>query len=116
MKRLVAAFFNSIAGLRFGIQHEAAIRQEFILALLSVPAALMLTLEPWKLLALWSSMLVLLCAELLNTGIEKIADRVTQDRDNLVKVAKDCGSAAVLMAILIAAGVWGLVLYERLSG
>jgi diacylglycerol kinase (ATP) len=75
MKRLVAAFFNSIAGLRFGIRHEAAIRQEFILALLSVPAALMLTLEPWKLLALWSSMLLLLCAELLNTGIEKIADR-----------------------------------------
>jgi diacylglycerol kinase (ATP) len=116
MKRLVAAFYNSIAGLRFGIRHEAAIRQEFILAVLSVPAALLLTLEPWKLLALWSSMLLLLCAELLNTGIEKIADRVTQDRDNLVKVAKDCGSAAVLMAIVIAAGVWGLALFERLSG
>jgi diacylglycerol kinase (ATP) len=115
MKRLVAAFFNSLAGLRYGLMREEAIRQELILALVSVPAALLLTHEPWKLLALWSSILLIVCAELLNTGIERIADRVTQDRDELVRIAKDCGSAAVLMAILIAAGTWGLVLFEFLS-
>jgi diacylglycerol kinase (ATP) len=115
MKRIVAAFFNSIAGLRFGIMREPAIREEAILAIASIPAALLLTRDAWTLLALWASMLMLLCVELLNTGIEKLADRVTRENDDLVKIAKDCGSAAVLMAILVAAGVWGLVLFERLA-
>ncbi len=115
MKRIVAAFFNSLAGLRFGLSREAALREEMILIALSLPAAPMLTLEPWKLLALWGSLLLLLCVELLNTGIEKLADRVTRDDDGLVKIAKDCGSAAVMMAILIAAGCWGVALWERIS-
>ncbi len=113
MKRIVAAFFNSLAGIRFGFGREAALREELILLLLSLPAAPLLTHEPRMLLALWASVLLLLCIEFLNTGIEKVADRVTRDSDELVRIAKDCGSAAVLMAILIAAGVWGLALWER---
>lgn len=114
MKRIVAAFFNSLAGLRFGFSREAALREEMVLIALSAPLAPLLTLEPWKLLALWGSLLLLLCVELLNTGIEKLADRVTRDDDGLVKIAKDCGSAAVLMATLIAAGAWGIALWERI--
>lgn len=116
MKRLVAAFFNSLAGLRFGLSREAALREEMALVALSVPVAPLLTLDPWKLLALWGSLLLLLCVELLNTGIEKLADRVTLEFDPLVKVAKDCGSAAVLVAILIVGGVWSVALWERLAG
>ena len=116
MKRLVAAFFNSLAGLRFGMTSEAALREELVLIALSIPVAPLLTLDPWKLLALWGSLLLLLCVELLNTGIEKLADRVTLENDPLVKVAKDCGSAAVLMAILIAGATWTIALFERLSG
>lgn len=115
MKRIVAAFFNSLAGLRFGLTREAALREEMALLAIALPAAPFLTLDPWKLLALWGSLLLLLCVELLNTGLEKLADRVTLEFDPLVKVAKDCGSAAVLMAILIAAGVWGVALFERIQ-
>lgn len=104
-----------MAGLRFGLTREAALREEMVLLAVSIPLAPMVTLEPWKLLALWSVLLLLLCVELLNTGIEKVADRVTAEFDPLVKIAKDCGSAAVLVAILIAAPTWGVALWERLA-
>ena len=117
MLRLVHAFRNSLNALKFGLTREAALREEMCLILLSLPVALWLTQEPWKLIAMWGSLLMLLSIELLNTGLEKLADRVTTDNDRLVKVAKDCGSAAVLMVIVTALAVWGLVAYERfLSG
>lgn len=112
MRRIISAFFNSLSGLRFGFLREPALRQEMIAIVLALPIAPMLTLNPWKLLALWGSLLLILCVELLNTATEKLADRVTRDHDELVKIAKDCGSAAVLMAILIAGGVWGIVAFE----
>lgn len=115
MKRIIRAFFNSLAGLKFGLQTEAALRQEMVLLALSLIAAPMLTFEPWKLAAMWSSLLLLLAVEFLNTAVEKLADRVTRNDDILVKVAKDCGSAGVLMAITIAGLVWGLALFERLQ-
>lgn len=114
MSRIIAAFFNSMSALRFGLTREAALRGGMIALVLAVPVAPFLSLNPWKLLAMWGSLILILCVELLNTGIEKLADRVTSEHDELVKIAKDCGSAAVLMAILIAAGVWGIVLFERL--
>jgi len=116
MLRLVHAFFNSLSGLKFGLSREAALREEMIVILLSLPLAPLLTLDPWRLIALWGSLLLVLAIELLNTGIEKLADRVTRDDDDLVKVAKDCGSAAVLMGLIIAASVWGLVAWERFAG
>lgn len=115
MKRLVQAFGNSLAALKYGLVNESALRQELILLLISLPLAPFLTLDPWKLIALWGALLLVLAVELLNTGIEKLADRVTTEQDNLVKIAKDCGSAAVLMSLLIAAMVWGLVVAEWLG-
>ena len=116
MRRLIAAFFNSLSALKYGLAHEAALRQEIVLLLVSLPVALLITLEPWKLAAMWGTLLLLLAVELLNTGLEKLADRVTRDNDDLIKIAKDCGSAAVLMACLIAAMVWGMALWERFIG
>ena len=73
----------------------------------SIPAALFLTSELWKLLALWGSLLLILIAELLNTGIEQVANKVTRDYADEIKIAKDCSSAAVFLACVIAAAVWG---------
>jgi diacylglycerol kinase (ATP) len=114
MLRQILALKNSLAGLRFGFLKEAALREEMILFALSVPVAPMLTRDPWTLVALWGALLFLLGVEFLNTAIEKLADRVTRDEDPLIKTAKDCGSAAVLMAILLAALVWGVAAWERL--
>jgi diacylglycerol kinase (ATP) len=115
MKRIIAAFFNSLAGLKFGLLKEPALRQEMALLAVSLPVAPLLTLQPWKLVALWSSLLFLLAVEFLNTAIEKLADRVTRQNDELIKITKDCGSAAVFFALVIAGLIWGLVLLERLA-
>ncbi|MEZ5871653.1 MAG: diacylglycerol kinase [Nitratireductor sp.] len=115
MKRFLFAFFNSLAGLRWAFRNEAALGEEMVLLALSIPAGLLLTTDPWRLLVLWGVLALLLAIELLNTGIEKLADRITRDSDDLVRIAKDCGSAAVLMLTLISAGAWGIALWERLS-
>jgi diacylglycerol kinase (ATP) len=116
MKRIVAAFFHSLSAVAFGWRSETALREEMTVFVASLFVAPLLTLQPWKLAALWGSLLLLLAVEFLNTGIEKVADRVTRDRDHLVKVAKDCGSAAVLAALANAAMVWGIAVFERLAG
>jgi len=115
MKRIIAATFNSLAGLKHGFRHEAAIRQEIILLFMAVPLALLLTFDPWRLLALWGSLLIVLMAELLNTGVEQVANKITRDYADEIRFAKDCGSAAVMCALAIAGAVWGIVLLERLA-
>lgn len=112
MKRLIAAFYNSIAGLRHGFGNETAIREELLLLALSIPLVPMITLDPWRMLLLWSSLLLILLTELLNTGIEQVANKITREFAPEIKFAKDCGSAAVLVAAVIAAGVWGISVWE----
>lgn len=114
MQRIIKAFIASLAAIRFGWQHETALRQEIILLVVAIPIAPLLTLNPWKLIALWGSLLILIAIEFLNTGIEKLADRITTEHDELIGIAKDCGSAAVLMASLLAGGIWLLVIWERM--
>ncbi|MDJ0612209.1 MAG: diacylglycerol kinase [Rhizobiaceae bacterium] len=112
MKRLIAAFYNSVAGLRHGFGNETAIRQEIILILFSLPVVPVLTLDPWHMLLLWGSLLFILLTELLNTGIEEIANKITREFAPEIKIAKDCGSAAVLIATLLAAAVWAITVWE----
>lgn len=112
MKRLISAFINSMNGLRHGFGNETAIREELLLLLLSLFVVPFLTLDPWKMLMLWGSLLLILLTELLNTGIEQVANKVTREFAPEIKFAKDCGSAAVLVAAVLAAGVWGIVVWE----
>ena len=114
MKRIIKAFFISLAAIKFGWKNEAALRQELALLIVAIPAALLISSNPWKILAMLGTLLFLLAVEFLNTGIEKLADRTTRETDPLIKIAKDCGSAAVLMALLLAGSVWILALWERL--
>ena len=115
MQRIIAAFFNSLAGIRFGLTREAALREEMVLLVAGLIVGPFLTLDPWRLLALWGSLLILLSVEFLNTGLEKLADKVTLADDDLVRIAKDCGSAAVFMMLVLNAAVWGLALWERFA-
>jgi diacylglycerol kinase (ATP) len=112
MKRLVRAFFASMAAFRFGWQHETALRQEMIVFVLAIPAAFYLTSDLWKILLMLSAILLVMLVEFLNTGIEKLADRVTLEQDKLIGIAKDCGSAAVLIASVISSGIWAIAVWE----
>jgi diacylglycerol kinase (ATP) len=72
--------------------------------------------DGWKRLALIGVVLAVLIVELLNTAIEKLADRVTREQDPMIGRAKDMGSAAVGLSLLLAGAVWLLAIWERLSG
>lgn len=112
MKRWIAAFKNSVSAISHGFKNEVPIREEIILFLISLLFAPFLAQDAWHLLLLWGVILLILIVELLNTGIEALADELTLERRENIKIAKDCGSAAVLLALIIAAGVWGISLWQ----
>lgn len=104
--RLVKAWGYSRQGLTHGFRHEAAIRQEIYALLVLAPLAWILPvgrIEQWVLIA---SVLLVLLVELLNSAIEAVVDRVSTDHHPLSGLAKDMGSAAVLVALLIAILAW----------
>ncbi|WP_284212998.1 diacylglycerol kinase [Comamonas jiangduensis] len=103
----------SVQGLVAAIQESAAFRQETLLAVLLVPASFWLG-QTWVETALLAAVVVLvLVAELLNTGIEAAIDRIGPEWHALSKMAKDVGSGAVLLCLLLCGGVWAAALYQR---
>jgi diacylglycerol kinase (ATP) len=110
LARLVQALFNSFEGLRDAWRHESAFRQEVILALVLIPIACYVPMSGLERAALIASPLLVIVVELLNSSVEAAIDRISLDRHALSKRAKDLGSAAVFVALLVLAVVWGLIL------
>ena len=102
----------SWAGLRAG-WGETAFRQETIAALVLVPLAFWLGRSWVEVALLAGSVVLLMVVELLNTGIETAIDRIGPEWHALSKRAKDMGSAAVLLNLLLCLGVWAAALFER---
>jgi diacylglycerol kinase (ATP) len=115
MERLLRATINTWHGLLAAARSEEAFRLELIALVLAVPVACLLAEQAWKRLALIAVVAFVLVVELLNTAIEKLADRVNLAIDPQIGRVKDMGSAAVGLALLIAAMVWLLALAERLG-
>ena len=105
----------SLSGLRLGWQ-ETAFRQEALLAVLLLPAAFWLGRTWVETALLAGAVLLVLIVELLNTGIESAIDRIGPEFHELSKRAKDMGSAAVLLALLLCGGIWAAALWTRFSG
>jgi len=101
--------------LTFATRSEQAIREELVALVLSLPLAWVIGTTPLRRVELVGVVLLLLAVELLNTAIEKLADRLTLDHDAQIGRVKDMGSAAVGVALLIAGLVWGASLAERLG-
>lgn len=114
MNRLLRAFANSWNGLRAAARSEQAVREELVVLAVSVPLALFIGISVERALQLIIVILLVLSIELLNTAVEKLADRVTVEHDPLIGRVKDMGSAAVLAALVIAALVWVFAIGERL--
>jgi diacylglycerol kinase (ATP) len=115
MNRLLRAVINSWNGLRFAFRSEAAFRQELAVFVPAVPLAFVIAEASWKRLALIGVLMLLFVVELLNTAIEKLADRVTPAMDPQIGWVKDMGSAAVGLTLLVAGAVWLLALAERIG-
>ncbi len=113
LRRLVNATGYSCKGLRASWQHEAAFRQELLLTVVLVAASFWLAQSVLQWLALITPLLLLLIVELLNSAIEAVVDRIGDEHHELAGRAKDMGSAAVLLCLLLVALVWGALCYER---
>jgi diacylglycerol kinase (ATP) len=110
LRRLWNAFGYSLAGFRAAYKHEDAFRQEVLLAAVLIPLAFWLPVGNIGKALMVGSVLLVLIVELLNSAIEAAVDRISLDRHDLAKRAKDIGSSAVLVSLVNVAVVWGLVL------
>jgi len=110
LQRLLNATRYSVDGLRAAWAHEDAFRQEILLAAILVPVALVLPVGAIEKLLLVGVVVLVLIVELLNTGIEAAVDRDSFEINPLGKRAKDFGSAAVMLALLLAGTTWITIL------
>ncbi|MBP6851628.1 MAG: diacylglycerol kinase [Rhodoferax sp.] len=114
LSRVLHATGYSLAGLRAG-WGEAAFRQEAILAVVMLPAAFWLGNSWLERAVLAGTVVLVLIVELLNTGIETAIDRIGPEWHALSKRAKDMGSAAVLLSLLLCAGTWAGALWQHFA-
>ncbi|MCU6496918.1 diacylglycerol kinase [Duganella sp. BJB488] len=113
LKRIFSAFLYSIDGFKSAWRHEHAFRQEVSVFVVGTLIALILRISAFEKLMLIGVLMLILIVELINSSIEAVVDRVSLERHPLSKNAKDFGSAAVLLTCLLAAGAWGVVLFNR---
>jgi len=113
IRRILRATKFSSQGLAQAWQHEAAFRQELVLVLLLTPVAIWLGQTALERAVLLGSCLIVLIVELINSAIEAAIDRHGDERHELSGRAKDMGSAAVLISLLLVALVWGLIAADR---
>ncbi len=93
--------------------HEAAFRQETVLALLMLPLSFWLAQSTSHWAMLVAALLLVLIVELLNSAIETLTDRVSLERHELSGRAKDIASAAVTLSLTVVVVVWGAAIYEK---
>jgi len=113
LTRIIKAAGYSWKGLRAAWQHEAAFRQEVVAAAIAVVIACWLDVTPLARILLIGSVALVIIVEILNSAIEAVVDRLGNEFHELSGRAKDMGSAAVLLAILLAVFVWLSILLTR---
>ena len=111
LERVWRALGYSLAGLRAALRHEAAFRQELALGLPLMLLAPWLAQGRWAALAMIASVVLVLIVELLNSAVEAVADAVSPEQNPLLGRAKDLGSAAVMLSLILAAATWVVALW-----
>lgn len=115
IKRVFKAFTYSLEGIASTLKHEAAFRQEAILAAILIPVSFLLRVELAHHLILVASILLVLIVELLNSALEAVVDDISMKNRPLAKRAKDMGSAAVLISLFNCLICWVGVLVVNWS-
>jgi diacylglycerol kinase (ATP) len=108
--KIIPAFRYSCEGLVASFKNERAFRQEIILGVPMMLYAALADFSAIEKIILIGTILLVLAAELLNTAIEAVIARISHDIHPMCKIAKDCGSAAVLMMLILTALSWVLIL------
>lgn len=112
LRRILNAVGYSWAGLTAALKHENAFQQEAFLALVLIPLALFLGDSGSERALMIGAVLLVLMVELLNSAIEAAVDRISLEHHQLIKRAKDMGSAAVMIALLNVVVIWALILLD----
>ena len=110
IRRILDATGYSLQGLKAAWTHEAAFRQELVLTLVLSVCAFLLPVTTLERIMMISSLLLVVIVELINSAIEAVVDRVSDDWHELSGRAKDIGSAAVFVALVLALFVWASIL------
>ena len=116
LERIIKAFGYSLKGFRAAFENEAAFRQELALAVILIPTGFWLGQTPIEKALLVGVVLMVLVVELLNSAVEAVVDRVSDEHHELAGRAKDLGSAAVFLSLVVVLVVWGLILLPRFLG
>lgn len=111
--RAIRAAKYSAQGFAHAWKHESAFRQELALTVILLPGAFWLGRTPTEIAVLVAVLLLVLVVELLNSAVEAAIDRHGDEHHELSGRAKDFGSAAVFVALVIVAVVWGATIYDR---
>ncbi len=111
--RIGLAFRYSAEGLRFALRSEAAFRQELALFVLLLPAAWWIGENGIERALLIAPLFLVLIVELLNSALEAVVDRIGDEDHHLSGAAKDMGSAAVLLSLVLTALIWVAVLWDK---
>lgn len=110
LRRLGKAVIYSCQGLIYAFRYEAAFRQEAIAACFLIPITFWLDVSPVERSLLLMTVFLVLIVELLNTAVEAAIDRIGPEHHALAGVAKDAGSAAVFVALILLILIWGTIL------
>lgn len=111
--RLFDAFGYSWLGYKAGFKNEAAFREELFLGALMLPVAIIFAESSIELALLIGSLFLVLMVELLNSGIEAIVDRVSDEHHELSGRAKDLGAAAVMTALINVIVIWSIIFVPK---
>ncbi len=113
LTRAFRAAVNSWNGLIYAYKEESAFRQELALGLILIPLAIFLPVSPIEKILLISSVVLVLIVELLNSSVEAAIDRISFEVHDLSKRAKDFGSAAVMLALLLCFMTWAVIVWNH---
>lgn len=113
LTRIIHAFGYSMKGIAAALRHESAFRQELFLFVVLLPAAFWLGRNVVEYAILVASLFIVLIAELLNSAVEAVVDKVSAEHNELAGRAKDMGSAAVFFALANVIIMWALIAYDR---
>ncbi len=107
--RLFKALRYSAQGLASAFRHEAAFRQELLLLAIAIPVAFWIGESALEIALLIGSIVFVIIVELLNSALEALSDAITTEHHPLIGRAKDLGSAAVLLSLILAAVMWACI-------
>ena len=113
VKRIINAFFFSMHGFKACFRTEEAFRQEVYLAIVMIPLGFWLGADAIERSLLVGMVALVMIVEILNTAVERAIDRISFEKHELSKEAKDMGSAAVFMSLVLCGVVWALILVPK---